>query len=55
MNAQPEIYSAMYRMIHKYGWGWGMTGNIIDYQYGTNYTADELKELYRRHFLTKGE
>ena len=55
IRMQEEIYSAMYRMIHKYGWGWGMTCNIINYQYGTNYTADELKELYRRHFLTKGE
>lgn len=48
MNAQPEIYGAMYRMICKYGWNWG----LINRRFGTNYTADELKELYRQHFLT---
>lgn len=36
-HMQSEIYSAMYRMICKYGWGWGMTCNIINRQYGTNY------------------
>ena len=35
---QEEIYSAMYRMICKYGWGWGMTCDIINRQYGTMVT-----------------
>lgn len=52
---QAEIYSIMYRMIHKYGWNWGTTRGLINRRFSTNYTADELKELYRRHFLTKGE
>lgn len=51
----PEIYDAMYRMIFTYGWSWGLTCGVLNRQYGTNYTVDELKELYRRHFLTKGE
>lgn len=50
---QPEIYSTMYRMICKYGWGWGTTCNIINYQYGTNYTVKEFKALFRRYFLSK--
>lgn len=53
MNTRPEIYSAMYRMIHKYGWGWGMTCNIINYQYGTNYTVKEFNALFRRYFFSK--
>ncbi len=53
MNAQPEIYGAMYRMICKYGWNWGLTRGLINRRFGTNYTADELKELYRRYFLSK--
>lgn len=52
---QTEIYSVMYRMVHKYGWNWSLTRGLINRRFGTNYTADELKELYRRHFLTKGE
>lgn len=52
-HMQSEIYSAMYRMICKYGWGWGMTCNIINRQYGTNYTVKEFKELFRRYFLSK--
>lgn len=52
---QAEIYSVMYRLVHKYGWNWGITRGLINRRFGTNYTADELKELYRRHFLTKGE
>lgn len=55
IRMQEEIYSAMYRMVHKYGWNWGLTRGLINRRFGTNYTADELKELYRRHFLTKGE
>ncbi len=55
MNVQPEIYSVMYRLVHKYGWNWSLTRGLINRRFGTNYTADELKELYRRHFLTKGE
>ena len=55
IHMQPEIYSVMYRMVHKYGWNWGITRGLINRRFGTNYTADELKELYRRHFLTKGE
>ena len=54
-HMQSEIYSAMYRMICKYGWGWGMTCNIINRQYGTNYTVKEFKELFRRYFLSKRE
>ena len=50
---QPEIYRVMYRMVHKYGWNWGITRGLINRRFGTNYTADELKELYRRHFLSK--
>ena len=46
-----EIYRVMYRMVHKYGWNWGITRGL----FGTNYTADELKELYRRHFFSDGE
>lgn len=53
MNAQPEIYGAMYRMICKCGWNWGLTRGLINRRFGTNYTADELKELYRRYFLSK--
>ena len=49
---QEEIYSAMYRMICKYGWGWGMTCDITR-QYGTNYTVKEFKELFRRYFFSK--
>ena len=44
----------MYRMICKYGWGWGMTCNIINRQYGTNYTVKRnSEELFRRYFLSK--
>ncbi len=42
---QPEIYSVMYRLVHKYGWNWGLTRGLINRRFGTNYTADELKEL----------
>ena len=49
---QTEIYSVMYRLVHKYGWNLGLTRGLINRRFGT---ADELKELYRRHFLTKGE
>ena len=45
---QIEIYSVMYRLVHKYGWNWGLTRGLINRRFGTNYTADELKELYRR-------
>ena len=41
-----EIYRVMYRMVHKYGWNWGITRGLINRRFGTNYTADELKELY---------
>lgn len=47
-----EIYDAMYRMIFDYGWSWKLACGVLNRQYGTNYTADELKDLYRRHFLT---
>ena len=40
-------------MIHKYGWGWGMTCGIINRQYGTNYAVKEFKALFRRYFLSK--
>lgn len=33
-------------MVHKYGWNWGITRGLINRRFGTNYTADELKELY---------
>lgn len=52
---QTEIYSVMYRLVHKYGWSWKLACGVLNRRFGTNYTADELKELYRRHFLTKGE
>lgn len=52
---QTEIYSVMYRLVHKYGLNWGITRGLINRQFGTNYISDKLKELYRRHFLTKGE
>ena len=52
-HMQPEIYRVMYRMVHKYGWNWGLTRGLINRRFGTNYTADELKELYRRYFLSK--
>ena len=55
MNVQPEIYSVMYRLVHKYGWNLGLTRGLINRRFGTNYTADELKELYRRHFFSDGE
>lgn len=54
-HMQSEIYSAMYRMVHKYGWNFGLTRGLINRRFGTNYTADELKELYRRHFFSDGE
>lgn len=41
-----EIYSVMYRLAHKYSWNWGITRGLINHRFGTNYTADELKELY---------
>ena len=31
---------------YKYGWNWGITRGLINRRFGTNYTADELKELY---------
>ena len=40
-----EIYRVMYRMVHKYGWELGNTRGPLHLQV-TNYTADELKELY---------
>ena len=36
---QAEIYSIMYRMIHKYGWNWGITRGLINRRFGTNYTC----------------
>lgn len=48
-----EIYSVMYRMICKYGWGWGLTRGLINRRFGTNYTAKEFKELFRWYFLSK--
>lgn len=50
---QAEIYSIMYRMIHKYGWNWGITRGLINRRFGTNYTVKEFKELFRRYFLSK--
>ena len=44
---QAEIYSVMYRLVHKYGWNLGLTRGLINRRFGTNYTTDELKELYR--------
>lgn len=51
MNVQPEIYGAMYRMICDYGWG--VSCNIINRKYGTNYTVKEFKALFRQRFLSK--
>lgn len=53
MNVQPEIYGDMYRMICDYGWGWGVSCNIINRKYGTNYTVKEFKALFRQRFLSK--
>ena len=36
---QAEIYSVMYRLVHKYGWNWGLTRGLINRRFGTNYTA----------------
>lgn len=53
MNVQPEIYDAMYRMIFTYGWSWKLACGVLNRQHGTNYTAKEFKELFRRYFLSK--
>lgn len=53
MNVQPEIYSVMYRLVHKYGWNLGLTRGLINRRFGTNYTVKEFKELFRRYFLSK--
>ena len=47
--AAPELYRVMYCPVHKYGWNCVSRSPSIAVR--TNYTADELKELYRRHFL----
>ncbi len=52
-HMQSEIYSAMYRMICKYGWNCGLTRGLINRRFGTNYTVKEFKELFRRYFLSK--
>ena len=52
-HMQSEIYSAMYRMICKYGWNWGLTRGLNNRRFGTNYTVKEFKELFRRYFLSK--
>lgn len=50
---QTEIYSVMYRLVHKCGWNWGITRGLINLRFGTNYTVKEFKELFRRYFLSK--
>ena len=45
---QPEILDALYRLIGEYGWNWGMARNLINRQFGTNYTIKELQRFYLR-------
>ena len=45
---QPEILDALYRLIGEYGWNWGMARNLINRQFGTNYTIKELQRFYMR-------
>lgn len=45
---QPEILDALYRLIGEYGWNCGMARNLINRQFGTNYTIKELQRFYMR-------
>ena len=40
---QPEIRDVLYRL-----WNWGMARNLINRQFGTNYTIKELQRFYLR-------
>ena len=39
---QPEILDVLYRLVGEHGWNWGMARNLINRQFGTNYTIKEL-------------
>lgn len=45
---QPEIRDVLYRLIGEHGWNWGMARNLINRQFGTNYTIKELQRFYLR-------
>ena len=52
---QPEILDVLYRLVGEHGWNWGMARNLINRQFGTNYTIKELQRFYLRltRFLNK--
>ena len=37
---QPEILDVLYRLVGEHGWNWGMARNLINRQFGTNYTIN---------------
>lgn len=43
---QPEILDALYRLVGEHGWNWGMARNLINRQFGTNYTIKDLQKYY---------
>ena len=43
---QPEIRDVVYRLVGEHGWNWGMARNLINRQFGTNYTIKELQRFY---------
>ncbi len=45
---QPEIRDVLYRLVGEHGWNWGMARNLINRQFGTNYTIKELQRFYLR-------
>lgn len=45
---QPEIFDVLYRLVGEHGWNWGMARNLINRQFGTNYTIKELQRFYLR-------
>lgn len=45
---QPEILDVLYRLVGEHGWNWGMARNLINRQFGTNYTIKELQRFYLR-------
>ena len=42
---QPEILDVLYRLVGEHGWNWGMARNLINRQFGTNYTIKELQRF----------
>lgn len=43
------VLPVLVRYIDRYGWGWSISRRIINRYYGTEYTLNQLKRLYRQN------